>query len=382
MPARVTLREMPIPASLDGPGGADFADIRELFRQAAIEELGHDDLVTGDGVEIARMQPSDYGRHRLHVARDGEAPGAAIVGAAVVFLPLAENRQSADVEIIVDSRWRRQGVGSRLLDAVAEQCLSEKRNRLNTYTGASLSFGGDGEAPEPAEQILVPDSGAGWISCASPGAAFAHRHGFTLGLVDRGSRVELSAADGAFLSKLEQHAARGGGGYAIESWMGPVPEAEIKDYCRIIERMDTDPPAGGLSFEPSRWDGERLRTMEARRRRQGTTSVVTVARERASGRLVAYTELVVFDGQERIAFQEGTLVLPEHRGHQLGLRIKAVNHRRIMDVLPQVQRIYTWNAAENAYMLHVNEELGFTACLVEAEWTRTAEPGTEASPRD
>lgn len=370
MPEQPTLRELPIPATLQGAGGTEFSTIRGLFRQAGIEELGHDDLVTGDIVEIARIQPSAYGRHMIHVLRHGEGPETEIIGAAVVFLPLAENRQSADIDLVVAKPWRRHGLGSRLLRRVADLCLEQGRTILNLYTGVSLDYGGEGGTAESVEGILMPESGAGWISVASPGPAFAHRNGFTLGLVDRGSRVEIGAADGEPLARLEEQASAAGPGYVLESWMGSVPEKNVHDYCRIIERMDTDPPAGGLSFEPSRWDGERLRTMEARRRKQGATSVVTVAREQASGYLVAYTELVVFDGQEHIAFQEGTLVLPEHRGHQLGLRIKASNHRRILRALPRVDRIYTWNAAENSYMLRVNETLGFSACMVEGEWTR------------
>lgn len=372
MPEQPIFRELPIPATLQGSGGAEFSAIRGLFREAGIEELGHDDLVTGDTVEIARIQPSAYGRHMIHVVCRGEHPEAEIIGAAVVFLPLAENRQSADVDLVVAKPWRCQGLGSRLLRRVADLCLEQDRTVLNLYTGVSLDYGGEGGAAASGEGILMPESGAGWISSASPGPAFAHRHGFTLGLVDRGSRVGIGPADDAPLARLEGQASTAGPGYILESWTGPVPEANVADYCRIIERMDTDPPAGGLSFEPSRWDGERLRTMEARRRNQGTTSVVTVAREQASGHLVAYTELVVFDGQEHIAFQEGTLVLPEHRGHQLGLRIKASNHRRILETLPRVERIYTWNAAENSYMLLVNKALGFAACMVEGEWTRTS----------
>ncbi|MDN6332499.1 MAG: GNAT family N-acetyltransferase, partial [Micrococcaceae bacterium] len=367
MPEPTTLQELAIPTTLDGPGGAAFSTIRGLFRQAGIEELGHDDLVTGDSVEIARIQPSAYGRHLIQVARRGQGPEAEIIGAAVVFLPSAENRQSADVDLVVATRWRRQGVGSRLLRRVADRCLERGRTVLNLYTGVSLDHGGEEAADRPVEGVLRPDSGAGWISLDAPGPAFAHRHGFTLGLVDRGSRAGIGIDDDAALASLEERASASGTGYVLESWTGPVPDDDVADYCRIIERMDTDPPAGGLSFEPSRWDGPRLRTMEARRRNQGTTSVVTVARELASGHLVAYTELVVFNGQEHLAFQEGTLVLPEHRGHRLGLRIKASNHRRLLQALPRVDRIYTWNAAENSYMLRVNEALGFSPSMMEGE---------------
>ncbi|WP_417234353.1 GNAT family N-acetyltransferase [Arthrobacter sp.] len=370
MTSQLTIEDLPVPATLDAPGGRQFLAVQQLFRDAAIEELGHDDLVSPDAVQLARLQPSPYGRYFLLVARSGTEPAAAVIAAVLVFLPLAENLNAADIELVVAPPWRRQGVGSRLLERAAERCTQQGRTILNGYAGLSLSSGDSVGTPGAGVAPASPQSGAGWVDAHAPSTAFAITHGFTLGQIDRGSRVDVGEGDAPRLRALERDAESVSGDYDTESWTGPVPEWAVEDYCRIIERMDTDPPMGGLEFEPSRWDAARLRTMEARRRRQGTTSVVTVARHRASGTLVAYTELVVFAGNEAVAFQEGTLVLPEHRGHRLGQLVKARNHLGLGRLQPSVERIYTWNAAENAYMLRINEALGFTACLVEAGWIR------------
>lgn len=369
MPIQPTIEDLPVPASLEGAAGADFVAIGRLLRQAAREELGHDELIAGDRVELARAQPSPYGRRLLQVARAGSGAGAEVIGAAVVTLPLAENLEAADIELVVAPRWRRQGVGSQLLEVVAGRCRREGRTNLNGFAAISLASGSDVGAPGPDAVALVPESGAGWVSAAAPSAAFATAHGFGLGQVERASRVDVEAGAG-LLERLEHEALGAAAGYDTASWTGPVPDWAVEDYCRIIERMDTDPPMGGLEFEPSRWDATRLRTLEERRRRQGASSVVTVARHVHSGRLVAYTELVVFAGQEGVAFQEGTLVLPEHRGHRLGQLVKARNHRALAAAQPHVNCIYTWNAAENGYMLRINEALGFRACHVEAAWVR------------
>lgn len=369
MSIQLTIEDLPVPTSLDGAAGADFMAIGRLLRHAAREELGHDELITGDRVELARAQPSPYGRRVLRVARSGGGAGAEIIGAAIATLPLAENLEAADIELAVAPHWRRQGVGSRLLEEVAALCRREGRTILNGYAALSLASGRDVGDPDPGTAALAPDSGAGWVSAAAPSTAFATAHGFALGQVERASRVDVAAGAGV-LERLEREALAAATGYGTESWTGPVPDWAVEDYCRIIERMDTDPPMGGLEFEPSHWDATRLRTMEERRRRQGTTSVVTVARHADSGRLVAYTELVVFEGQEGVAFQEGTLVLPEHRGHRLGQLVKTRNHQELATAQPDVHRIYTWNAAENGYMLRINEALGYRACHVEAAWTR------------
>lgn len=370
MPEQLIIDDLPVPATLDGPGGADFSAVRRLFREAAFEELGHEDLVTGDAVEIARVQPSPYGRYLLHVARSGTGADARIVGAAVVFLPQAENLNAADIDLVVARAWRRQGIGSRLLNRAAGRCRSDGRTILNGYAPVSLSSGNSVGVPGAGSAAIAPDSGAGWVSSTTGTAAFALAHGFVLGQVERASRVRLDPAGAGLLDRLEQEALQSSAGYDTESWTGPVPEWAVEDYCRIIERMDTDPPMGGLEFEPSRWDAGRLRIMEERRSRQGTTSVVTVARDVRDGRLVAYSELVVFAGQEQVAFQEGTLVLPEYRGHRLGQLVKVRNHRAMGEARPGVQRVYTWNAAENDYMLRINEALGFRSCHVEAGWIR------------
>ena len=53
-------------------------------------------------------------------------------------------------------------------------------------------------------------------------------------------------------------------------------------------------------------------------------------------------------------------MLRNHRGHGLGLRLKAANALRVMDELPNVTSVRTWNAASNEHMLAVNRQLGYT----------------------
>jgi len=68
------------------------------------------------------------------------------------------------------------------------------------------------------------------------------------------------------------------------------------------------------------------------------------------------------------------LVLREHRGHGLGLRLKAANALRLMDELPEVSSIRTWNAASNAYMLAVNRRLGYAVDGYSREWQKAGRP--------
>ena len=71
--------------------------------------------------------------------------------------------------------------------------------------------------------------------------------------------------------------------------------------------------------------------------------------------------------EDGFAGQGETLVAPAHRGRRLGLRIKIANLDLLLREHPRVHAIDTYNAAENRYMIAINEALGFVpACRVGA----------------
>ncbi len=64
----------------------------------------------------------------------------------------------------------------------------------------------------------------------------------------------------------------------------------------------------------------------------------------------------------------------EHRGHGLGLAMKVANLRAVTERHPGVRSISTWNAAENAPMIAVNDEMGFGVVAHAAYWLREITP--------
>lgn len=80
-----------------------------------------------------------------------------------------------------------------------------------------------------------------------------------------------------------------------------------------------------------------------------------------AGEIVGMTEAMVSEHATDRAFQGATIVAPGHRGHRLGLRLKAVNQRLLLDRFPGCRTILTGNADVNAAMNAVNERLGFRA---------------------
>ena len=99
----------------------------------------------------------------------------------------------------------------------------------------------------------------------------------------------------------------------------------------------------------------------------GGLRVTTVALDPA-GAPVAYTELRHNPGVPASATQEDTLVHAGHRGHGLGLWVKAVNLVALREAAPTVRRVHTWNAAENRHMLAINAGLGFLEAGAQGAW--------------
>jgi RimJ/RimL family protein N-acetyltransferase len=103
---------------------------------------------------------------------------------------------------------------------------------------------------------------------------------------------------------------------------------------------------------------DRYRAEEAMVARQGRVKISTGALA-PDGRLVAYTDLVLTVHESERAYQWGTLVRPDHRGHRLGLAVKVANLRVLQESQPQITTVVTYNADVNAPMVAVNEQLGF-----------------------
>ena len=82
---------------------------------------------------------------------------------------------------------------------------------------------------------------------------------------------------------------------------------------------------------------------------------VAAARRRSDGIFGGYSLLFVPHGADH-AWQDDTLVMPDHRGHRLGAALKAVNYTALSD---DVRSVHTWTAPSNVAMHRTNTALGF-----------------------
>lgn len=156
-------------------------------------------------------------------------------------------------------------------------------------------------------------------------------------------------------------------GYELVRWTGRCPDELIDELVRLNNVMNTA-PRGEMDLEDMVFTPERQRSWEEAYARRGWVRWTAAAREVATGRLAAYTELTVFPDHPLLIEQDNTAVDPPHRGRGLAKFVKAANLLRVLDERPGAGHVQTWNAESNAAMLAVNVGLGFVPVDGWDEW--------------
>ena len=309
-----------------------------------------------EGSDADRVAPTTMARHEIAVglrpdrhAERWEAYAAIesgrVVGALMVRLPLLDNRTLLMFSLAVPPAERRRGIGSALYQKVVELARAEGRTSLLT------------ELHEPYQSTGPVD-----------GRRFAERRGFTQRIEDLHQVLDLPV-DPNLLDRLAADAAAHHAGYQTRTWVGPCPDDLVSKYLVLKSRFMTEVPLGELDMEPEHWDEQRLRDDERRRAAQGRTLYTAVAAA-PDGDLVGFTVLSTAAHDPGKVFQNDTMVLPEHRGHRLGVALKVANLRQLDPARIQGCTLHTWNAASNRPMLAVNTALGFRPVERMTEWQR------------
>lgn len=249
-----------------------------------------------------------------------------------------DNTDVADVVVCVHPDARRRGHGAVMLDHVEARARALGRSRLVAQ----------------ADWLYDDPDGS-----QSPDVRWALRHGFEIGLVEVQRRQSLPV-DPALIDELAAEAAPHHTAYAVRAFVGPVPDELLEGWARLTATLMTEAPTGDIEREVATADAGAVRDQEALVARQGRSKVNAVATT-ADGEVVAYTDISVTIDEPERAFQWGTLVRADHRGHRLGLAVKLANLRLLQETYPQVRTVATWNAEVNDAMISVNERLGYVA---------------------
>ncbi|MFC6509053.1 GNAT family N-acetyltransferase [Promicromonospora citrea] len=352
----------PVPAP-DHPDAWTYHGIAAVDRAVETASLGYDDLARPVEQLVSGMLHQEYADKRRFAAvlerADGGAPTADdVIGYGFLSMPRDQNTHSADVYVGVHPDHRRRGVGT---------ALAEAAERVAAETGRTTFFGWSLSPREAAddEDALVPATGAGRIPASAAGVLFARGRGYELEQVERMSRLDLPV-DAAGLAAHEAGArAAAGDDYRVHTW-DPLPEEWYEGYALLMTRMSTDVPQGGLDFGEETWDAARVQAYLQDRADSGQRLLTTLAVHVPTGEVVGGTSFLLQEGRPAYAFQEETIVLGTHRGHRLGMLVKAVNLRELAERYPLTERVHTFNAEENDHMLAINVALGFRPSGAEA----------------
>jgi mycothiol synthase len=165
-------------------------------------------------------------------------------------------------------------------------------------------------------------------------------------------RLDLRPADPA--RWLVQAAA----GYELAEWTGSAPDELLLSYAAARNAI-REAPHDGLSFTEPEWTAQRVRDEETTAAARGCELRVVAAIHQPTAQVAGLTYLEVYQHRPELAVQQDTAVLPAHRGHGLGVWMKAANLRRLTAAHPEVTGVITSNAADNEHMLRVNQQVGF-----------------------
>jgi GNAT superfamily N-acetyltransferase len=322
-------------AELDPSDDAGLRRYFEVEQAATFADRPDAVLHTYAHLEQLARHPSPYHRRLMLVARDA----GGIVGAAALGRPLQDNLHLAELEISVVPEARRRGVGRALHDEAVRRARA------------------DGRTTFLAEVAQFADAGP------SSGYQFATALGFEE--VHRNDHAVLDLPVPAELwASLPEPTAN----YEIVTWGDRTPEHLVEAYAAMLSQMGTDHPSGGVDHTPVVIDVARIREGETRTT-QSHSNVVAAARRTSDGVLGGYTLVHLPHDRDHVV-QDDTLVMPEHRGHGLGMALKAAVLRILASQHPERRRIHTWNAVENAPMQRINRALGFRPVELELEMQR------------
>jgi len=266
------------------------------------------------------------------------------VGCYLLVLTERENTTIASSVLYVTPEARRRGYGSALLAHAAAQARTAGRSRLSV------------EARDD-----------------SAGAAFGAAVGARPGIAEVSRRLSVDDDLAARLPRLKAAARERSAGYSLVSWTGVTPDELMADSMAMSGAMADAPRDEGVDAEL--WDAERIRHFEQSGLDAGHQFYAVAARHEQTGRLVALTQLRTAADTPGWGFQALTAVLPEHRGHRLGLLVKAAMLEWLQAEEPDVRFILTENAGPNDHMIAINEQLGFEVVAVHRHWEVQTVPG-------
>ena len=283
---------------------------------------------------------------------DGEPPVGYLasvdghpVGNAFVFYSERDNTHLGWTWLAILPEERRKGHGSRLFEFLVEEIKAAGRTSVGTD---------------------------GWESERALG--FAARFGLEKKSQAIMRRQHLREIEPGHLQKLYDEAAEAARDYELVRIVGRTPEHLVDAMVELVSAIN-DAPTDDLDIEDEVFTPERLAAYEEATLAKNSRLYRLVARHKETGALGGHTVIAVEAQRPSIGDQHDTAVAQAHRGHRLGLLLKAGMLLWLAEAEPQLETVDTWNAESNDHMIAVNEALGYRVMGRELQFQKSLTDG-------
>jgi GNAT superfamily N-acetyltransferase len=275
---------------------------------------------------------------------EDDSPGATLLGGGLIFFPQLDNLEKSYTGLCIAPPYQRRGAGT----AVVEHLVSRAAAHGRTTVLLESQYGFDRRDDHGYRR-------------------FAERHGFALASTEVSRKMALPVPEEQLQAWIDE-AAPHHRDYRIETFE-EIPDELLPSVCYVVNQLALDAPTGDIEFEAEQITPEIRREFDARNRKRGTTRLETIAIDK-DGQAVAVTTIGIMADEVDKVHQWATIVNREHRGHRLGLAVKAANLRAVQRAFPDRTAVYTSNSEQNENMVAINEKMGFRPVELFVEFQR------------
>jgi GNAT superfamily N-acetyltransferase len=260
----------------------------------------------------------------IHLARQG----GELVGFAYGDLPVRDNTELLVARGCVAPDARQRGIGRTLLGSLFEVVPAGERPHV-----FASGFIGTG-APEALAALGFAEQGRNVIR-----------------------RIDLQRNPPSRWRALERSSSAHSSEYELLRLEGEATDDLLSSMVSLHAAIN-DAPKTDPDVDDDIWDEDRVRSFDRCSTLRRNSIHRVVARHRGTGEWAGMSMVLVDEFGPSIANQEDTSVVRAHRGHRLGLRMKAEMLDWLTTTRHEITAIDTWNASTNHHMIAVNEILG------------------------